>query len=217
MRREPFLGAEGAVTALLSLLVIGVSLGISLLLVARQVWRIAVAAPATAAPAGRALVLGNRLRIAAPGAVYRARLTRAARLAAADPGLVLVVLGGVTRAGLPSEAAAGRDLLIALGVAPQRIVIEDSSRHTLENLRAFRAHFASGARPDLLVTSRLHLARSLRMAEGLGLALLPCGAEDAARLQLLGLLREAFFLHWYRVGEAYAVATRNRAMLARIR
>ncbi|MBR0664966.1 hypothetical protein GXW71_11435, partial [Roseomonas hellenica] len=57
MRREPFLGAEGAFTALLSLLVIAASLGISLLLLALQVWRIAAVAPVTAPPAGRALVL----------------------------------------------------------------------------------------------------------------------------------------------------------------
>jgi uncharacterized SAM-binding protein YcdF (DUF218 family) len=217
MRREPFLGLEGAFAALLSLLVMAASLGISLLLAMRQVRRIAMAAPVTAPPAGRALVLGRRLDAPEPGPDYGARLRRAARLAAADPGLVLVVLGGVTRAGLPSEAAAGRMMLARLGIAPARILTEDTSRHTLENLRAFRAHFGPGTLPDLLVTSRVHLARSLRMAQGLGLVLLPCAAEDAARVTPLGVLREAIFLHWYRVGEAYAMATANQAMLRRIR
>jgi uncharacterized SAM-binding protein YcdF (DUF218 family) len=217
MRRQPFLGPGAALTGLLSLLVMAGSLGITLAFVAREIRRVAAAAPVTAPPARRALVLGHRLGSPEPGPAFRARLLRAARLAAADPGLALVVLGGATRRGLPSEAAAGRDVLIGLGVAPARIVAEDASRHTLENLRAYRAHFAPGPEPDLLVTSRLHLARSLRMARGLGLALLPCAAEDALPRRPLGLLREAFFLHWYRVGEAYALLTRNRAMLARIR
>ncbi|MBR0656996.1 YdcF family protein [Plastoroseomonas arctica] len=216
MRRQPFLGPDGAFTALLSLLVVLGSLGVTLLLVFTQVRRVARASPVTGQGA-RALVLGFRLTGGAPCAVYQARLLRAARLAADDPRMVLVLLGGVTDGNTVSEAAAGRDFLSAHGVATSRVVVEEASRHTLENLRAYREGFAPAPTPDLLVTSRAHLARGLAMAEGLGLRLVPCAAEDAPRVPFVALLREAVLLHWYQVGSVFAHATNNRHMLARIR
>ena len=215
MKRDGFLGPDGAFTAALSLLVLLGSLGVTLLLVLRQVRRAAQAAP-VAGRSARALVLGFRLTRGEPCAVYRARLLRAAALAAEDPRLTLVLLGGVTQAGLASEAEAGRRFLLAQGLPAGCLAVEEASRHTLENLRAFRAGFPPSTTPDLLITSRAHLARSLAMARGLGLRLAPCAAEAEPRVPLPHLLREAVLLHWYWVGFFFAHATRNRGMLARI-
>ena len=215
MKRAAFLGPDGAFTAALSLLVALGSLGVTLLLALRVVRRAALAAP-VAGQSARALVLGFRLTQGAPCAVYRARLLRAATLAASDPRLTLVLLGGMTQAGLASEAEAGRRFLLAEGLSAGCLVVEEASRHTLENLRAFRDGFAPSSTPDLLITSRAHLARSLAMAKGLGLRLAPCAAEAEPRVPLPAMLREAVLLHWYWVGYVFAHATRNRGMLARI-
>lgn len=216
MRRQVTLGLDGAFTALLSALVVLGSLGVTLLLALRQVRRAAHSAP-VAGQSARVLVLGYRLRQGAPCAVYQARLLRAAALAAADPRLTLLLLGGVTQPGLASEADAGRRFLLAQGLPAECLVLEEASRHTLENLRAYRDSFAPSATPDLLVTSRAHIARSLAMAKGLGLHLAPCAAEAEPRAPLPAMLREAVLLHWYYVGSAFAQATRNRGMLARIK
>lgn len=246
MRRQAFLGPDGVLTALLSLLVVVGSCGVTLLLVLRHVRRVAHAAPSshqtssahwTEFPPGlagavplpgearidpttgqplRALVLGFRLTDGAPCPVYRARLLRAVALAEADPCIMLVLLGGITNGGAVSEAAAGRGFLIAHGVAASRVAVEEASRHTLENLCAFREGFSSSLTPDLLVTSRAHLARALAIAEGLGLRFTPCAAEEVGAIPFMALLREAVLLHWYRVGAAFTHATYNRRMLARI-
>jgi len=218
---EPFLGPEGVATLLLALAVAACTLGLSLLAALWQVLRIACSAPSRpTGPVRQALVLGTRLTEGRPGHAFRARLDRALALSAQQPSLEVVILGGVTAPGAPAEAAAGRRYLLAAGLAPDRIATEARSRHTLENLREFRAAFrpAGGGPPLLLVTSRTHLARAMLMARGLGLPVLPCAAEEG-RLPLRAWRRlpaEAFLLHWYVVGRGFARATGNRRMLARI-
>jgi uncharacterized SAM-binding protein YcdF (DUF218 family) len=212
----PIVGADGLATLALACLVAAATFGASLLAALWHVARVARAAPA------RAVVLGLRLPPGGePCADFRARLDRAHALAARLEGLTVVLLGGPTTPGLPSEAEAGRRDLVAAGLAPARIAAEARSRHTLENLRNYRAAFAPAppAAPDLLVTSRFHLARATLMARSLGLRHIPCAAEDRLRPAPRLLLRlgvEAFLVHWYVVGRGFARLTRNRGMLARI-
>lgn len=212
--REPFLGWDGLATLLLACGVAVASLGASLLVALAVVVRAARAAP-VAASGGRIVVLGQRSPGGLPGAGFRARLDRALALAAADPARGVVVLGGATVPGAPSEAALGRAYLLAAGLAPGRVAVEDRSRHTLENLREYRRAFPAAAAPDLLVTSRFHVARAGLMAARLGLAHRVVAAE--ARFALTpGLLSEAFLVHWYWVGWGFARIVRSRRMLGRI-
>jgi uncharacterized SAM-binding protein YcdF (DUF218 family) len=71
----------------------------------------------------------------------------------------------------------------------------------------------------VLVTSRRHLARAGRMARDLGIEHEPCAAEDGWRptpAALASALAEAFYVHWYLAGRAFARLTRDRRMLARL-
>lgn len=220
----PFVGADGLATLLLSLAVAGASLGVSFTF---ALARVLAAARRTGtelwdAEPRRILVLGARLGPdGAPGPAFRARLERAAALLAVLPRAEAVVLGGATRPGGPAEAEAGRRHLVErLGVPPGRVGIEASSRHTLENLRHYRAAFGADGGRVALVTSRSHAARAGAIATGLGIDHVVCAAEGDWRpgpAALARLLREAGLLHWYLVGSAFARLTRNRAMLARIR
>jgi uncharacterized SAM-binding protein YcdF (DUF218 family) len=161
------------------------------------------------------------VRLAPDGGIrpaYRCRLDRARALHA--EGLDIVVLGGATRPGAPTEAAAGAAYLIARGVPAGAIRTEAASRHTLENLRLYRSHAGDALqRPVALVSSRFHLARSALIASGLRLPHQPCAAE-ARRLpapaDIARLAREAFLIHWYVVGRGFARLAGNRRMLARI-
>lgn len=225
----PFLGGDGLATLLIACLVALATAGTGLLVAFRHVLRVAREAPADAPPAGaavaaarRAVVLGRRLRRdGTPCAAFRARLDRAAALAARDSSLAIVLLGGATRPGLPAEAEAGRRHLLAAGLDPARLGTEARSRHTLENLRNFREAWGAAAAvsPDLLITSRHHIARAVMMARGLGLAVAPCAAEERFRAtpaMLARLALEAFFVHWYVVGRGFARLISHRGMLARI-
>ena len=214
-------GTDGFATMMVSLAVAAATLGVSLALAFAWVLLTARRSGAGADGRGRrALVPG--MRLGAGGGItpaYRERLDRAASLLTAGTVADIVLLGGRTGRDGPSEAEAGRAYLLARGLPAARIATEDTSRHTLENLLRYRAAFGGGGRRVVLVTSRAHLARAGLMARDLGIEHELCAAEPVWRATpaaLASALAEAAFTHWYVVGRAFARATRNRRMLARI-
>ncbi|QSR84666.1 YdcF family protein [Methylacidimicrobium sp. B4] len=216
-----FLGADGLSMLALSILVLLASGTLSFWLVLGYVLRIARRSGTWADAPSRIVVLGSRLdREGRPTRAYRARLERALHLFERAPKATIFLLGGSMADGAPTEAAVGARYLLARGVPESALVREERSRHTLENLRFYRrARAASDAQPDALVTSRFHLARSSLLASGLQIPHVLCGAEDRWSFrpgELLRLLPEAFFAHWYLVGRSYARSTRNQRMLDRI-
>lgn len=162
------------------------------------------------------IVCGHVLDAGRPSAVYRARLERAASLAAQDGGLQLMLAGG----GEPSEAAVGRDWLVAQrGLSPERIRLEEASTDTFENLRHARTLLPARARLGI-VTSRFHIARVMVYARQLGMTAQPVPAEAGWRLTMANLvagLREAAFLCWFSCGRFWARLARRRQLLERIR
>jgi uncharacterized SAM-binding protein YcdF (DUF218 family) len=221
-RPDPILvGVDGMVMFALSTALILLSGGMTLLIAFAHVMQVACSARCDGPKGARILVLGMRLDSAGePTTAYRKRLHRALDLWSQAQSGKIVVLGGRTAQCPKSEAAAGAALLRANGVPPEHILIEDQSRHTLENLRLYRERLSVEAdnRP-LLVTSRFHLARSSMLATGLGIAHVPCAAE-ACRLPSLRhlplILFEAVLIHWYMTGRTFSRITRNRRMAARI-
>ena len=217
---DPIVGFDGFAMLALSALVLTLSLGVSFLPALAHVLRTAWTTPAALPGAARIIVLGHRLRPdGTPSRHFRHRLDRA-RALHAQSGAEIFLLGGCTRPAGPSEAKAGAAYLRARSVPPDRLRCEDRSRHTLENLRAYRAAFpAAPGGTAVLVTSRFHLARASLLAGGLGLAHLPCAAE-AGRAHLARLpgtlLFEAFLIHWYIVGRGFCRWTGDARMTARI-
>lgn len=214
-------GADGAATLLLSNLVILMSAGVSLAWVHGHVCRVAQRASAVPPPADVALVLGLRLRDQQVAQPYAERLLRASLLHKQGSIRRILVLGGRTGgADGHSEAEQGRRFLISRGLPADRVLVEEDSIHTLENLRNARTALGGdGSAPVVLITSRYHLARSAAMAAGFGLRPVPCPAEDRLAPTLrtcLLLLREAWFLHWYYVGRAWSQWSGNKKSLARI-
>lgn len=209
---------DGWFMLLLSLLAFTLSLGLSGLWVLHRAWRRAREAGMCAEPADCLLVLGMRLQDGRISEDYRRRLDRAAALAGRQGRVV--VLGGVTSRGCPSEAAAGVAYLRGQGLPEERLMIEDSSRHTLENLQRARELMQEiGCRQAQLITNRYHLWRSLLMAQGLGLSVVGCPAEDSYRGGLgmwLRLLKEAFFVHWYLTGRTWGRITANDRIQGKI-
>ena len=215
------IGRDGLAMLALSGILMLASLGTTLLAALAYVVWVGAVTPATAPPASVIIVLGMRLGPdGRPRSRFRRRLDRARLLLARAPGAEIVVLGGRTLAGVVSEALAGRRYLQHLGVPAERVRLEDRSRHTLENLRNFRAQFANAMpEPPVLVTSRFHLARSSLMARGLRLAHTACAAEEHAGALLREAPRiatEAVLIHWYLVGRTYARWAGDHRMAARI-
>ena len=214
-------GRDGLFTLLLANAVIAATAGLTWLWMLLRVYRRARYTPTVVDPKPLTLVPGLRLECDRVTPVFAARLDRAQTLHAAGQTQSLMLLGGVTGGSQQSEAACGRDYLLKRGLSPEALLLEDGSRHTLENLQHARAQLSETLRNSvcILVSSRSHLARCLDLARGLGMRVVPCAAEAEFRLSpalALELLREAYFLHWYHVGRLWSRLTRNTHSLNRI-
>ena len=129
-----------------------------------------------------AIVLGS-----AKAARYRLPAAAAAYKAGRVPKILLC--GGVERAfpeGVMTEAEHMRRAALAAGVAPEDILMEESSLNTVENILCSlmemqRALWLNNVHRVLLVTTAYHMRRSLAIARYLfpqHIEIIPCPCED---------------------------------------
>jgi uncharacterized SAM-binding protein YcdF (DUF218 family) len=108
--------------------------------------------------------------------VAAGRITETVTLARRYPTARILISGGDGRLnpGVLSEAGTSRDLLIQLGVAPDRIAIESAARNTYEN--AVLSYAAAQPKPGetwLLVTSAMHMPRAIGCFRRVGWTIAP--------------------------------------------
>lgn len=215
------LGGDGTALLLLSNAVIVASAGSSLLWLTARVYRTARNAQMASHDCVDLLVLGLRLhRDGSIRAGFQRRLECARELLHRHTQARVFLLGGRAQHTYRSEAQAGFDYLCARGIAAQRIVLEDGSRSTLENLRQARAllNNANGPRV-LLITNRYHLERAHTLAQALRLEHALCAAEANWQplRSIIPVIKDAYHLHWFMVGHLWARLTANDGILNRSR
>ncbi len=189
-------------------------------------WRLRQVLRATAGDAledaDLVLVLGRRLEADRPTAVFVARLAWGMDLWRSGKAPRIAVAGGLTGDATETEAEAGRTWLEGQGVPPDRILLEDRSQHTLENLFNLRTTLRQeGWTRLLLVSDPLHLARAGALARGLGLQARCCPAPGCPPAPgsagwWLRAAHEAFLLHWYHTGMLYSRVIRSERQLSRV-
>lgn len=113
------------------------------------------------------------------------RVTAVATLARRFPEADILLSGGAGdrhREGAATESALARDLLVAMGVAPARIALEERSMDTCENARE-SARLAAGAAGQswLLVTSASHMPRAVACFRAAGFAVVPYPVDYRTR------------------------------------
>lgn len=120
------------------------------------------------------IVLGAGLQGTEPSPTLRARLDTALHLAKIDPQAELVVSGGQGMNEMVSEAAAMAAYLERQGMAPSRILREDKSTSTWENLSfSARLLLERDWQPETqvcVVTSDFHVVRARSIAMRAGFA-----------------------------------------------
>ncbi|MDR9435513.1 MAG: glycosyltransferase [Thiohalophilus sp.] len=206
----------GYLMGLLSLLVMIMTLGISLLIILLYVTKTAREATCKA-DRDYVVILGKQLKNNQPDQEYIARLKTAYQLYNKNKYLEFYVLGGITVDSEISESSAGADYLIDQGVKPDQIHCEEKSRNTLENLAQLRENFPCGNLEITLITSPYHLARAGTMARQFGFKVSLCPANTITSDRMIAkYIGEAFLLHWYITGLLYSRITHNRAWLSRI-
>ena len=146
------------------------------------------------------IVLGAKVNGTTPSYAMHDRLTAALDYLNAYPDATAIVSGGQGDDEGISEAAAMKIWLEAHGVAPERILLEDQSETTRQNLEnSFAIMRERGADPSegvAIVTSEYHLYRAREIASALGAK--PIGV--AARTSLLSMRINYFVREGFAVG-----------------
>ena len=110
-----------------------------------------------------AIVLGAQLQGKDISRLLRYRLDTAIEFAKQYPSATIIVSGGKGKGESVSEASAMKDYLLEHGVDKQRIIMEDTSRNTLENIK-YSSKKLSQSQSITIITNSFHMARAQLIA-----------------------------------------------------
>lgn len=125
------------------------------------------------------IVLGAKVNGTKPSGALTQRIWAAADYLAANPDTVCIASGGQGSDEGISEAECIRRDLIALGIAEDRIILEDESTDTLSNLQNSFVLLPPGTERVGIVTNDFHIFRALAMARHIS-GLEFCGVPAAS-------------------------------------
>lgn len=135
------------------------------------------------------LILGSCLKDQHVSPTLRARLELGATLLRENPHLHVIVTGGKGTAQLPAEAQVMKQVLIEdYGIEENRILVEDRSTNTFENL--FFSQSLFGNQRVAIVTNEFHSVRTSLLARRLGISHIIIGVATPANKRLKWELRE---------------------------
>ncbi|QCR19013.1 YdcF family protein [Agrococcus sp. SGAir0287] len=166
---------------------------LGLVLVAFLLWSWVYARLAARAPVAAAVVvLGAGLFDGRVSPLLGARVARGVALARRDPRTILVLSGGQGADEPRPEAVAMAEHAASLGMEEGRMLLEDASTTTEENLRLTRALLLERGiqGPVTIVTSDYHAFRAATLLRRLGIAGHARGAATARCYLPSALLRE---------------------------
>lgn len=137
------------------------------------------------------IVLGAQVRGTKPSRALRKRLDCACAYAEENPDTVLILSGGQGPDEEISEAECMYNYLTEKGVAPERLVLEDQSTSTQENLKFSAAYLDKEKDRIGLLSNNFHIYRALKLARKAGYRQI-CGipAPSDAGMQPHYVLRE---------------------------
>ena len=145
------------------------------------------------------VVLGCKVRNGAPSLMLRRRLDAAYGYLSENPEVCAVVSGGQGSDESMSEAQCMRDYLAEKGISPDRIIMEDRSTTTDENLRFSYELIQKNALPEhiTIVTDGFHQLRSDMKARRLGMEAYNISAHTPWWLTPTYWVREWFGIAYY--------------------
>lgn len=118
------------------------------------------------------------------------RIERGMRLAQKNPDAVLIMSGGQGEGENIAEGEAMKRYAIAHGFDTTRILVEDQSRNTWENLAFSRKQMKTEKPRVAIVTTSFHVFRALMIARRQGMACLGYGAKTTWYFTLNAMIRE---------------------------
>lgn len=139
------------------------------------------------------IVLGAQMKPAGPSAVLKFRLDAAYDYLTANEGTICVVSGGQGSNEPCTEAEGMYRYLTDKGIAPERILMEDRSTDTSENIAYSKALIGRTDVSVGIVTNNFHVFRGVHLAKAAGFQDV-CGisARSNVYFQLNNMVREFF-------------------------
>lgn len=138
------------------------------------------------------IVLGAHVRSSGPSRALALRLDRALEYSLENPDTVFILSGAQGSNEPCTEASAMRDYLTVRGLTQDRLILEENSTNTRENLTFSKEFIPQGASVGI-ISNDFHICRALRLAEQLGIenaSGIPARSNLAT--QPVNLLREFF-------------------------
>jgi len=139
------------------------------------------------------IVLGAGLLGDEPGSHLTRRLETAVTYLNRNPDAMVIVCGGLGVGRTITEAEAMERFLVARGIAPERIIQENTSTSTYENLvfakDILEMYFPEGFRA-IIVTNDFHIFRAASLARNIGIDAVALGAPTPAVSFVANYLRE---------------------------
>lgn len=137
------------------------------------------------------IILGAQMKTSGPSDVLQRRLDKALEYLRENPDTIVVVTGGQGPNEPVSEAQGMRDYLVDRGVAGERILMEDASTSTRENLDYSARLIDKESDSVVIVTNNFHVFRAMSIAKKQGYSAVQGMAASTHRGNLLNnLLRE---------------------------
>jgi uncharacterized SAM-binding protein YcdF (DUF218 family) len=111
------------------------------------------------------IVLGARVRGTVPSLVLKARINTAAAYLNANKNTLVIASGGKGPGEDISESECIKSELMKKGIQESRILLEDKSTDTYENIRFSKKLIPKNGTKGIVVTNTFHLYRSVMIAK----------------------------------------------------
>lgn len=143
------------------------------------------------------IILGARVKGDVPSLSLQARIEAAGEYLLNNPSTIAIASGGQGPGEDITEAVAIKDELVRLGVVPDRVILEDKSTSTYENIAFSKQLLPKGLKEGLVVTNDFHLYRAKMIAKRYGLELGGLPAETPRQAVVKSYAREYLALTKY--------------------
>jgi uncharacterized SAM-binding protein YcdF (DUF218 family) len=136
------------------------------------------------------IVLGARVKRTVPSLVLKERINTAAAYLQANKNTVVIASGGKGPGEDISEAENIKNELMKKGIGNTRIILEDQSTDTYENIRFSKRLIPKGGKKGVVVTNTFHLYRAIMIAKDQNLNVYGVPAKTPKSAILKSYIRE---------------------------
>ena len=141
------------------------------------------------------IVLGAQVRADGPSKVLKHRLNTAIDYLKKNPETICIVSGGQGYNEPCTEAKAMAEYLEAAGIAKERLILEDKSKTTEQNIKYSKKYMKDGASVGI-ITNDFHMFRAMQITKGEGLKSAKAIAAGSNPLYLPNNMLREYLAEW---------------------